>query len=137
MMANILLSRKLGGCCWHLELASWFLGLRMPKGAGLHFECGSLSAVWFIIGCSLSARFIIGSWFIIGSRYIETFEMSIFDRWGQLVYSTEDVNKPWDGKIDGTEAPTSVYVFKYKAAGHLFPALEGFGHVTLLRGSDD
>ena len=55
----------------------------------------------------------------------------------QLVYSTEDVNKPWDGKINGTEAPTSVFVFKYKADGHLFPAQEGFGHVTLLRGSDD
>ncbi|MBP7513174.1 MAG: choice-of-anchor L domain-containing protein [Flavobacteriales bacterium] len=72
-----------------------------------------------------------------GTRYIEQFEMSVYDRWGQLVYSTEDVNKPWDGKVGGTEAPTSVYVFKYRASGHLFPPQEGFGHVTLLRGSDD
>jgi gliding motility-associated-like protein len=71
-----------------------------------------------------------------GTRYIEKFEMSIYDRWGQLVYSTEDVNKPWDGKVGGTDAPTSVYIFKYTASGHLFPAIEGFGHVTLLRGSD-
>jgi gliding motility-associated-like protein len=72
-----------------------------------------------------------------GVRYIEQFEMTIFDRWGQVVYETEEVTKPWDGRIDGTEAPTGVYVFKYKASGHLFPAIEDFGHVTLLRGSED
>ena len=72
-----------------------------------------------------------------GTRYIEHFEMSIYDRWGQLVYSTQDLNNPWDGKVGGADAPTSVYVVKYKAEGHLFPAVEGFGHVTLLRGSNE
>jgi gliding motility-associated-like protein len=71
-----------------------------------------------------------------GTRYIETFEMSIYDRWGQLVYSTDDVNKPWDGKINGSDLVTGVYVYKFKAAGHLFPSIEGYGHVTLLSGSD-
>jgi gliding motility-associated-like protein len=71
-----------------------------------------------------------------GTRYIEKFEMSIYDRWGQLVYSTEDVNKPWDGKVNGADVVTGVYVYKFKAAGHLFPSTEGYGHVTLLSGSD-
>ena len=30
---NILLSRKRGGCFWHMELAYWFFGLRMPRRA--------------------------------------------------------------------------------------------------------
>ena len=71
------------------------------------------------------------------TRYIEHFEMTIYDRWGQQVYTTQDVNKPWDGKVGSADAPTSVYVFKYTASGHLFPAVEGYGHVTLLRGSDE
>ena len=70
-----------------------------------------------------------------GTRYIEHFEMSIYDRWGQLVYSTEDVNKPWDGKVGGAGPVTGVYVYKFKAAGHLLPSQEGFGHVTLLSGT--
>ena len=71
-----------------------------------------------------------------GTRYIEQFEMSVYDRWGQLVYSTEDVNKPWDGKVGGADPVTGVYVYKFKAAGHLFPSQEGYGHVTLLSASD-
>ena len=71
-----------------------------------------------------------------GTRYIEQFEMSVYDRWGQLVYSTEDVNKPWDGKVGGADPVTGVYVYKFKAVGHLFPSQEGYGHVTLLSASD-
>ena len=71
-----------------------------------------------------------------GTRYIEQFEMTIYDRWGQQVYATEDVNKPWDGKVNGADVVTGVYVYKFKAAGHLFPSTEGYGHVTLLSGSD-
>jgi len=69
------------------------------------------------------------------TRYIEKFEMSIFDRWGQLVYSTTDINKPWDGKAKNGHMVQGVYVYRYKAEGHLFPSSEGMGHVTLLGGS--
>ena len=68
-------------------------------------------------------------------KYVESFEMSIYDRWGQLIFTTDAMNRPWDGKINGTEASTGVYVYKFKASGHLMPAIEDYGHVTLLRGS--
>ncbi len=29
--------------------------------------------------------------------FIETYQMMIFDRWGNLIYFTDDINKPWDG----------------------------------------
>ena len=32
-------------------------------------------------------------------------------------------------------APTGVYVYKYKAEGHYMPPQEGYGHVTLIRGT--
>lgn len=69
-------------------------------------------------------------------HYIDSFEMTIFDRWGQPVYRMDDMQKWWDGKLDGTDAPTGVYVYKYKAEGHLFPETEGYGHITLLRGGE-
>ena len=69
-------------------------------------------------------------------HYIEEFDLAVFDRWGELIYTATDIQKPWDGRVNGSgNAQTGVYVFKYRAAGHLFPAVEGYGHVTLLRGS--
>jgi gliding motility-associated-like protein len=68
--------------------------------------------------------------------YIENFEMTIFDRWGQEVFRTTDMDQLWDGTAQGSNVPvTGVYVYKYKASGHLFPATEGYGHVTVLPGS--
>ena len=71
-------------------------------------------------------------------HYIEDFEMTIFDRWGNEVFTTRDMSIPWDGRVRGSDRMVNgVYVFKYKAVGHLFPAVEGYGHVTLIAGSQD
>lgn len=71
-------------------------------------------------------------------HYIEDFEMTIFDRWGSEVFTTRDMTVPWDGRVRGTSrAVNGVYVYKYRAVGHLFPAVEGYGHVTLIAGSQD
>ena len=71
-------------------------------------------------------------------HYIDKFGMTIFDRWGQVVFTTEDVNIQWDGSVNGSgEAMTGVYVYRYFAEGHYFPPVDGVGHVTLIRGSQD
>lgn len=45
--------------------------------------------------------------------FINEFEMLIFDRWGNLIYQTDDITKPWDGKSNnGSElAQKDVYVY--------------------------
>jgi gliding motility-associated-like protein len=69
-------------------------------------------------------------------RDIDQFEMTIFDRWGNEIFRTTDMRIMWDGRVGGAGiAQTGVYVYKYKATGHYFPAVEGYGHVTLLKGS--
>lgn len=71
-------------------------------------------------------------------HYIDKFSMTIFDRWGQVVFTTEDVNILWDGSVNGGgEATTGVYVYQYRAEGHYFPPVDGVGHVTLIRGSQN
>ncbi|MFN5324827.1 MAG: PKD domain-containing protein [Bacteroidota bacterium] len=63
-----------------------------------------------------------------------TFEMSIFNRWGQTVYQTDSWLKFWDGKTDdGALAPEGVYSYaiKVKTRGgkeHVF-----HGITTLVR----
>ena len=56
---------------------------------------------------------------------VRSFHMDIYDRWGQLVYTSDDVTQGWDGKYKGTPQPEGVYVvffsieygqYKYKSA---------------------
>lgn len=70
--------------------------------------------------------------------YIEALEMTIFDRWGAAIFSTESPSVLWDGTVNGGgDAMTGVYVYTYRVAGHLLEPQEGIGHVTLLRGSQE
>ena len=71
-------------------------------------------------------------------HYIDEFEMTIFDRWGEVMYATDNTGKPWSGDVNGGDAATTgVYVYKFRATGHYFPATEGYGHVTLLKGTQE
>lgn len=45
--------------------------------------------------------------------FIEKYEMSIYDRWGNLVYKTDDINKPWTGKTKGGSEMAEIDVYVY------------------------
>ena len=62
--------------------------------------------------------------------------VNIFDRWGELIYTSTDPDAFWDGTYDGTPAQDGVYVYtvRYRSiadAGVVSKQLTG--HVTLLR----
>jgi gliding motility-associated-like protein len=42
----------------------------------------------------------------------EAFLLRIYDRWGELIFSTNDPVKSWDGNIKGIAAPSGVYVWQ-------------------------
>lgn len=51
--------------------------------------------------------------FIPKMRGIEEFEMHIFNKWGELVYSCFNrEDEGWDGKLKGTLSPNGNYVYK-------------------------
>lgn len=66
---------------------------------------------------------------------IRHFEMRIYNRWGELLWMTEDLDEGWDGTYNGIQAESEVYVWKIKYATDLFPDefKTAFGHVTLVR----
>lgn len=45
----------------------------------------------------------------------EIYTFKIFDRWGALVFETEDHNEGWDGTLNGTTLPNGVYVYYLEA----------------------
>ncbi|MCT4587964.1 MAG: PKD domain-containing protein [Carboxylicivirga sp.] len=46
---------------------------------------------------------------------VEQYHIQIFNRWGQLIYESKEIDEGWDGNFKGQLAPQAVYV--YKVAG--------------------
>ena len=67
--------------------------------------------------------------------FVSQYEMRIFDRWGNLIFYTDDINIPWDGKANhGSEiAPRDVYVYAIKITDVKKKIHNYNGLVTLLR----
>ena len=69
-----------------------------------------------------------------GLDNIENFEMAIYDRWGEEIYYTTDISKPWDGKLNGSEIrEQEVYVYKIQLKALNKRANYYTGTVSLIR----
>jgi gliding motility-associated-like protein len=66
-----------------------------------------------------------------GMQQIEYFR--VFNRWGELVFSTRRSGEGWDGRIGGKEQGTAVYVWEVRAVDHLGAPYIRKGTVTLIR----
>ncbi len=51
---------------------------------------------------------------IISEVNIEQYEFQIFNRWGQLLFETKELNEGWDGMYQGLLSQTDTYVWKVK-----------------------
>jgi gliding motility-associated-like protein len=66
---------------------------------------------------------------------IKEFKMYVFDRWGHIIYETDDINKPWDGKDKNKNelVPNDTYVWKAIVKDKRSKAHEFVGKVTVVR----
>jgi gliding motility-associated-like protein len=62
----------------------------------------------------------------------ESFEMSIYNRWGELMYTTYNPKKGWDGRFEDRRPKQDVYVYVIKATGYSGKLYTFTGTVTLL-----
>jgi gliding motility-associated-like protein len=61
-------------------------------------------------------------------------DLTILNRWGQVVYESNDVNATWDGKSqNGVDVIDGVYFYKYKALGAQSEPFEGHGFLHVVR----
>jgi gliding motility-associated-like protein len=57
----------------------------------------------------------------------------VFNRWGQLLFSTNRLHDGWDGKLSGTEQPSGVYVWMIEVVANDNRVITKKGTVTLVR----
>lgn len=59
--------------------------------------------------------------------------LKIFNRWGQLVYETRDLNQEWDGRFKGNPLPVATYYWVLEGIDVEGKRLKRSGSVTLIR----
>lgn len=65
---------------------------------------------------------------------LETFQLRIFDRWGQVMLETRDPRNSWDGTVNGSQVQNGVYAFHASVTeGITKERHEIYGHVTVVR----
>jgi gliding motility-associated-like protein len=74
--------------------------------------------------------------FYVESVNLSNFTMLIFNRWGQMLFETEDINEGWDGKVNGRLCPIGTYFYLIKFTTECSNGIEKSGDrkgsVTLL-----
>ncbi len=61
------------------------------------------------------------------------YELYIFDRWGNQIFSTSDTDATWDGTANGIPQPQAAYVYKYEVWLPNGSSRAAIGTVTLMR----
>jgi gliding motility-associated-like protein len=62
------------------------------------------------------------------------FSLTIFDRWGNTVYTSSNINGKWDGKFKGNPCPDDVYVYRLEAIQKVTDKkIIRNGHISLFR----
>ena len=66
---------------------------------------------------------------VVGDEYI----LSIFNRWGELLFETQEVTQGWDGYYRGKLCSQDAYVWKVKGKYVNGQKFSEVGDVTLIR----
>jgi gliding motility-associated-like protein len=67
----------------------------------------------------------------VGVKQLNFFK--IFNRWGQLIFSTSQIGKGWDGKIAGTPQGTNNFVFMVQGIDYTGKTIFKKGNIILIR----
>lgn len=85
--------------------------------------CSATDSVKIIVDCStiyLPSAFSpnedeVNDLFKASGKEVARFSLKVFNRWGQLVFETKDINTGWDGKFDGVDCPQGLYAWQVEA----------------------
>jgi gliding motility-associated-like protein len=82
----------------------------------------------------------LNDYFEVFAAGVQEYRILIFDRWGKLIYQSDNPANPWDGKYNGNKVPMDIYVYRviYKvkelsSEGVILKRKEKEGHISLIR----
>jgi gliding motility-associated-like protein len=60
-------------------------------------------------------------------------DFKVFNRWGELIFYTNDIYSSWDGTYRGENVSEDVYIYVIETTSILNEKDKFVGHVTLIR----
>ena len=77
----------------------------------------------------------VNDFFKVEGHDIFTYDIWIFNRWGELVFHSSSIDDVWDGSMMGGDhlVPDDVYQYYVKAVGVRENGIEQSGTITLIR----
>lgn len=93
---------------------------------------GSQMVIWIPTGFTPNDDDVNDEWFI-NHQGVKDIEWYLYDRWGNLIFQTNDVNYRWDGKYQGKTCPEGVYSYLIWAKDFQGKKKKYIGSVTLIR----
>jgi gliding motility-associated-like protein len=67
------------------------------------------------------------------SENYDMVSLEVFNRWGELIFRTTDINEGWDGTYNGIKQPIGTYVYVITGIDAQNFVLKRSGNVTLIR----
>ena len=71
--------------------------------------------------------------FLIRGKVLESLELKIYNRWGEMVFETNDLKKTWDGRFDGKKVDQAVFVYQLDAICIDGRSFNKKGNITVIR----
>jgi gliding motility-associated-like protein len=95
--------------------------------------CDSIQKAFTPNGDNINDIFSIEP-FVLHHAQTDSFSLKVFNRWGELVFESNDHKKPWNGKDKKDKpAPTVVYIYLARLSIYNGPSNECKGSITLIR----
>ena len=71
--------------------------------------------------------------FEVKAYFVKDFKMSVFSRWGEVIYHSDDIAEGWDGNIKTGKAPGGYYLYKIEATNATGETVVKNGSFLLIR----
>jgi gliding motility-associated-like protein len=74
----------------------------------------------------------VNDYFSMTFLNIKEANVSIYNRWGEKIYSTKDLTFQWDGAVKGRSVQSDVYVYLVEAEGIYGTTIQRTGKITIV-----
>lgn len=64
---------------------------------------------------------------------VKDYHLIIYNRWGQLIFESEEQNKQWDGTYHGVKAPIGSYVYSIDSTGYYHDNFHKEGTISIVK----
>jgi len=75
------------------------------------FVAGNMECFFISTGITPNGDGVNDTWVLGGFEYYPECKVNVFNRWGQIMFSSTGYNAPWDGRYNGELLPVADYYF--------------------------